>query len=475
MTESGEGAGPGTRVAVTDRGSLWRAADGLIVRLIDPRFCDTRFQQALAQLREVQRPSMAPVSGEGWQGVHFSIEYRVDTEWETLDEHLARLHWRARLGVIRQICDVLPAWSNSPVHPLGINGRSIIMQRMAGRWFPWLLPCPPVEYASPLDLAGCERPVLATLAPEIVRGAEVNYAAADSYALGSLVLQAMAPRAGGGADEPALEMQARNLLAAATPESSEIEPQLRGVDAVRQVFRTASRYAQTAVLARPADAADLRTACNDAIAATDPVALARRQAAGRELREALRTLEWGFATSGESADGRLLAADICEQMEEFDSAAAHIEKALALGPAPISALLRLGDLHWRAYRVLPPLTQGEADEAGDALLRDLEIAKSVGGQPRAAEPYLRAAAVYRRRGDTAGEAQELYAAAEAAPADMEALHRYGDCLRRLGSEDVPAVVDEAMRRIERMAACEMMPDKEAETWRELFRSLLSRS
>jgi len=47
---------------------------------------------------------------------------------------------------------------------------NIVMLDMAGIWFPWLLPCPALQYSSPDELLELDPAVLVAISPEMVRG-----------------------------------------------------------------------------------------------------------------------------------------------------------------------------------------------------------------------------------------------------------------------------------------------------------------
>jgi thioredoxin-like negative regulator of GroEL len=474
MTERAQGIELADRIAVTDRGTLYRVAGDAasIVRLIDPRYCDGRFRQALEQLRGTQHPSMAPVAAEGWLGSSLYLQYRLDTRWQTLGAYLQDSHWRLRLGVLRQVCAVIPEWAGSPIHPIGLNTANIVMLDLAGTWFPWLLPCPALQYSSPSELFELDPAVLAMIAPEMVRGLPPDYRAADVYAAGALFRLALDAPPLSGSPEERVEAQARNAAFADEPEASALEPFFRGLDAVSRLVETVRRYTHTSALARPASIADLSRACDAAFAATDPVALARLKAAAGDSREALRILDWGFASLGDNLAGRLLAADICEKIEDLPGAAVHLDAAVQLAPDDMDLRLRRGELRWLMCIERGPLSPGAPDPDGDRLLADLQMLKMLPGRD-ATEPYLRAAAVYRMRGDLIAAANELYEAVELEQSDIPALLMYAECLREMGcAEECAGTVAQAHYRLDRMTLSEMMTRAEADQWRQKFASLL---
>ncbi|MCI0487096.1 MAG: hypothetical protein L0229_10905 [Blastocatellia bacterium] len=482
-------------IARTERGELWLLAgqpdSARILRIVEPRFCDLDFRQSVRNLRERRYPRTLPIVDEGWIEDRYYIEYVADSPYEPLEAHFRRLHWRLRLSVIRQICEVLPQWNNCPTRPLGLNGQNIIMMKTAGRWLPWLLAAPPLKFASPCDLFGCDPGVLAALAPEIIRGVAFDERAQDSYALGHLALRALGCHqlSPSLTDEERIEAQARASSVNSEIKASDTEEFLRKEDALKQLMQAALHYTQPKPVARPMGADSLKEACVKAFDSTDPLRLATDMARRGQEQEALRRLEWGFHHFGENVDGHLMAANICEKIEDFPKAIDHLDRAILLltvrltgannFEADASATLdqlyqHRFDLRWILYENLPPLAPGSADPEGDFLLRDLEMFKELAANSlEKNRPYLQAAEIYRRRQDLVMAANELFQAAELEPADFTALFLYGECLKDLGrQEDVVQVVQEAHRRLERMVTNEIMKEREAVGWRQRFDMLL---
>ena len=467
------------RIAVTGRGALYRVARdaGAVVRVIDPRYCDGRFHEGLDRLRRAAHPSTATIVAEGWIGQDFFLQYRLDGRWETLAEHFQHQHWRARAAVVARLCDVAGEWAGSGIHPIGLNGSNIVMLEMAaGVWFPWLLPCPPLEYASPCEWFDVAPGALAAVAPEIVRGLPVDYRAVEMYALGAILWQALGAAEAQGTPEDLVEFQARNSGFGTAPLAADIESFLRDLDAVRSLVQIARRCTHSSVLARPASLNDVKAACEGAVAATEPIVLARLKVAAADSREALRILDWGFSTFGEDLDGRVLAADICEKIEEYARAAAHLTAAIALAARrfdlQINLRIRRGEVRWRLYRKLPPLEPGVPDPEGDALLADLKFWKEI-CDSKDIQPYERAARVYLRRGDLYSAAEELCEASEREQSDMAVLYRYAKCLSDLGGrKECGEAVATAHYRLDRMVLSDMMDKEGADRWRGKFNSLL---
>jgi tetratricopeptide (TPR) repeat protein len=480
-------------LGATERGTLWRGTrqhhGDRIVRLIDSQFCNFRFRNALSSLRASPQPRTLPIASDGFAGNQFYVEYVSDGRWVTLESHFERKHWRDRLRSLQQICEVFAQWSKGPTRPLGLNVCSIVMVNDAGLWFPWLLPCPPFDYTSPYDLVDIAPPVLLSLAPEIVTDVEGDTRMQDSYALGSLALCALGVSESrpGATQEELLEEQACGVRAAfelktaSVLQSSAVESFLHSSGAIERLLFVIRHYLQPAPEARPIMPAELLEACKHTLSATDPLALATELLQRGNSREALKVLAWGREKFGEDFQNLLLAVEICKKVEDFPTAVQHLNRVIELidqtGSGAIEDFqLRLSlcqqrcDLSWLLYENLPALVEGEPDPYGDTLLKDLTWLKAVGSEPRNRnEYYLRAAMVYRRRGDLTSTSQELYEAAELEPSDLTALFLYGDCLKDLGEhEAVAQLLQEARRRIERMTLAEFISQSESQLWLEKF-------
>ena len=477
MKEGPDGITLDAPLGSTDRGALWRASrrreHDRIVRLIEPVFCDGRFKQALANVRHRHHPRMLAITGEGLSGAHFYIEYAADAPWQTLGERLGALgNWRDRMAVLGLVCDALSHWSTSPVHPLGLNANSIVMVRDAGRWLPWLLPCPAITTSSPCDLFGVDPAAVAALAPEEIRGVQLDHRAQDAYAIGTLVAQAVGctgPRLAADDDETRIETQARGALLRSTVEHSEIEPFLQQVPQVQELFRRIRHHRHPSPDARPGEVGKLRSAI---AAVADPVALATALR-HTNPHAALRVLAQPSVQEGHQLASSILAAEICVELGNLPEALRHLDRAVSVAPFRIDLRKQCCDLRWLAYLELPPLV-GEDDPEGQELLKDLTWLKVLDPLP-GNEAYLRAADVHRRRGEFDKAATELYEAAEREPGDLEALLRYAECWKTdLGDRDTAAaIVNEALSRIGKLERSEMLTEVEARQWRELFAALLS--
>jgi len=466
-------------IGVTERGTLWRATrrrkNDRIVRIIDPRFCDHRFRQALTNLSNLQYPRMLRIVGQGWAGVHFYIEYLADSSWETLEDHFNRLHWRMCLQVVDQICEILPQWSNSPVHPLGLNALNIIMVKDFGHFLPWLLPCPSLKYSSPCDLFGINSSIISTIAPEVIRGVTSTERSQDIFALGTLAMQALGCSAVRQVttDEDRVEAQACGALFVCDMQPADIEDFLFDVGALKLLIQVIKHFSHISPDARPMDAAELRTASRSAFEATKPGILALEYVKQQDSRRALKILEWGFETIGENPTDRILAATICERIEEFSQALKHLDQAVEITPGDLELCWRRCDLRWYLYQKLPPLLAGEPDPEGDLLIKDLNWLKLSEMNPtQKNEPHKRLSTIYRRRHNLPSAAQELFDAIELEAADMEALYLYAQCFKDMKKlDEFTQILHEAYRRLDRMVKTELMSEREAQVWREQFNTL----
>jgi hypothetical protein len=469
-------------IAVTGPGMLrqaTRAAQGdRIVRIIDPRYCDLKFRRSLANLTGRQYARMFRIENEGWLGLQYGIVYHPDSSWEPLATHFQRLHWRSRLLAVKEICDVVELWHNGPAHPLGLNLYNVVMAKDAGRWFPWLLPSPPVDYTSPCDLFGASPAIISATAPEVIRGVRSQPQAQDMYALGTLAIYALGCKEAPEAVDNSGRIEAQVCGAYLTCElkASDVEPFLQDSEALHRLVRVIQRYTYISPDARPNNANDLAAACMAAFEATDPKALANLQIRQHNLNGAHSLLEWGFKNFGEDREGRLLATNICEALENFPQALKHLEVAGSLLEGlDLDDLQRRVELRSKYLQTLTAPAPGSSDSEGDLLLRDVELLKKLPPQAlsRRNMPYLSAALVYRRRQNLELSAQELYTATDIERSDMHALWLYGECLRDLGdSMSVAQVVAEAQRRIALMTMNHLMAQEDAHQWQKRFALLL---
>jgi hypothetical protein len=470
--EGPDGIGLNAEVGPTDRGTLWRASrerDGdRIVRFVEPRYCDEQFRQGLRSMRDRPSSQLLRIVGEGWSGAHYYIEYEVEPPWQTIEERLAGCApWPDGIELLRPVCRALPDWWRSPVHPLGLNLRNVVLTEAAGPQRPWLLPCPAIAVTSPCDLFGLDSTVVAALAPEMVRGVGMDHRAQDIYALGTLAAQAAGCTAGVLPDAARVEAQARGALLVASPDRWPVATPLAGTAQWRRLFQTVARYRHTVPEARPNDAVELQAAL---AAAADPITLADgvQQAEPDRALTLLAPLTAGTPAGPADPVRQLralrLAAEITQAAADWPAVLVYLDRAVGLEPD-------LVDLHrWRC-EVLWQVFQADRADLGDDLLRELDRIKPM-DPDASATPYLRAAEVHQRRGDNHAVAAELYGAAERDPADLRTLKRYAIVLSELGGRSEAAAVQAmARRRIRGMVAVGMLTAEEGARWTREFDDL----
>lgn len=470
----------------TDRGNLWRVTreieDDRIVRTIETHFCDAAFRALVESMRAGNYPRTVEIVDAGWLSEQYSIEYRASPTTRTLGEFFEHLHWLQRLSVLVQICEVIPQWQISPLHPLGLNKRNIVMVQTAGRWLPWLLPCPTVKFASPYDLFGADANTIASLAPEFIRDIGLNQQALDMYALGVLACFALGcqPEPDFTTDEERLEAQAGGALLTCAVERSEIEPFLHNVEALRNLVQVIHRYTHIEPSVRPPDPAELRTTCTALIEAVDPGELASNLIREERLHEATQVLEWGLEIFVEFPKWRQRLAEVYLQLHNWQRALEHLEILIPQlsDPYPLLALpaveLRVRTrLNWLEQE--PPSAPEELEAEGDALLADIDWLQQTMQNTRTLHSLcLRAAGIYGYLEQLENASRVLFIAIEAEPSDMHALLSYGVCWRKLGkpSEELQQIVQEAHSRIDGLTRNEMMKQEEAQQWRDEFNLLL---
>lgn len=426
---------------VTDRGSLWRAHD-TVLRVVEPRFCDEAFREALTRLRHRRYPRSLEITGEGWTGGHFYVSYAVTPPWQTLEERLAGpLEWPERVALAADVCRALEHWRSSPAHPLGLNPRTIVLMRHAGRWVPWLAPCPPITRPTPRDLFGLDATALAPLAPELIRGTAAG--ALDSYALGTVVAQVLGPVTGQYDDEARVEAQARGVLLSST--GTRVPSFLHSTPQFQAVVRTIERYRHPHPQARPDKADDLLAALE---AMLDLHGLTGTLLPDRVL-EVLRAM-------GDDPQVVPIAERISETVDPA-RALRYLDLAVPIAADNLGLRRARASLRWQLGRFT-----GE-------LLDDLAQLARHGDRPERLTALKRRAEVHRSQGNPADAAKELYAANQLAPGDLEVLLAYRQCWLELDrATEADQTLTEALRRIGRMEAGQMLTTKEAEQWRSRF-------
>jgi hypothetical protein len=422
-------------IGATDRGTLWRASrereHDRIVRVIEPRFCDGRFRQALSTLRQRGHDRLLGVAGEGWSDGRYYVEYSIHTAWRSLAEWLSKpVDWWERLAVLGDVCEAVAHWQRSPLHPLGMTLHSVVVVGNADEARPWLVPCPAMTVTSPCDLFGVDATVVASLAPETIRGVPFDDRAQDAYALGTLAAQVLGcqpARLAADDDEHQLEAQARGMLLRSTATGSHIPEFLHATPQIEQLFIAIRHYRHLKPDARPRDAQELRAAIT---AVTEPLWLAGELRAV-DPAAALRVLNQALTRAPERID---LRRERCLVAED----------------------------------VLAQSTGPEADEIAERLLRDLKVVADRDPDDGACW-HRRAAEIYLRRGNPEAAAAEFHAATTADPSDLDALLGYAQCWAELSDPgNAWRTAAEANRRIDRLVRNQLLTKWEAGQWRDRF-------
>ncbi len=477
------------QIAVTDRGVLWLAAapDGsqLLVRRIEQQFVDAAFRQVMAELRQRPLAASLPFFGEGWLEDDYYIAYRLPDAWELLEGYLKPLHWTQRLHIIYQLCELVPLWQKGPLHPLGLNGQSVLVGEQNGKVSLRLLPCPPLQFDSAFDLGACEPGILACLAPEILRGVYSDTRMQDAYALGILAGQSLGCQLSlpDGADnqELLLELQARGNLFHPSLETSRVEPFLQRMEEFNQLISLVHRSILPVPAARPPRApAAFKNACLAAIHATDPDNLhakARRLLQSDDPAGALNILEWEFTWVGDNVPGRQIAAEIAESMGLFSEMLEHLDAALRISPGSVDLrALRMGK-RLAMYLASPPISPGSEDPEGDALLEDLAwLAAAPMKSEQVKNLLIQQSLVYQHRQDFHKVAEVMYLAVNLMPADLEVLYYYGRALHVLDDQQgLGQLVQTAHHRIENLILTGILDTGRGIEWQRKFAGLLSDS
>jgi hypothetical protein len=468
-----DGATVTAAIGPTDRGTLWRATKHYehdrIVRLVDARFCDERFREALRHLRERHYPQALEIVAEGWSGADYALEYAVHRPLWTLGELLRRCpHWTGRLYLLWRLCDSFGQWQRDPLLSVGMGLHNIVVTDDTDEPQPWLLPCPAVRLSAPNDLFGTDPTVLSAIAPETVRGVPLNQRAQDRYALGTLAALALGcwPSRLVHDDGERVEAQARGALLLPTESRSEVEPFLRGTPQVAQLFSTIKHYRHTLPEARPAGVGQLRSAL----------------AAVTELRDLAESLERDdpdgavevLCWAGDRDEGYLVdclgrAAKICVRHGRVAAAMDHLDRAVALAPDHFDLRRLRAEARWALLTATP-------DGVTDAGLYDL-VADLVFVDRRAPEPdpvhLQRAAEAYRRLGDPYAEVEALYTALEIDGGNVDVLFRYGECLKELRRcPEAAAVAGVAKARLDTLTEIGRYTKEERNRWHAKFDTLL---
>ncbi|RJQ75388.1 hypothetical protein D5S17_21090 [Pseudonocardiaceae bacterium YIM PH 21723] len=463
-------------VGRTDRGVLWRAGreqpHDRIVRIVKSRFVDGAFRQAVTGLGQRRPAGMVEITGHDWTADgHYYIEYGTDETWRTLGERLAELpDWQDRVELLDRVCSLFERWQRSPVFPLGLNLHNIIVVAEDGHWYPWLVPCPVVTPVTPRDLFGVDAVALAAVAPEIVRGLQQDSKAADAYALGTLVAQALGTvdARPDMSDEERVEAQARGILWPSLTADSRLPAALGDIRAGEDLVRVVERHRQGTSFARPVPAADLRSAL---ATLKDPVAIARQLRPVNPGR-AMDVLDEVPARDGQTRiEAALFGAEIAEEHQELDRMLRYLDIAVEVAPHRFDLRDRRYRAAWRLFESLPPGRR--RNELGSVIILDIALLDPAMPEGDDRNLRRRAAEVHLGCGSPAAAARELFVALERDPGDLDALFLYSRCWVELG--DIPnarRTIAETRRRISRMVDTQILTPGEAQQWLESFDRLL---
>jgi hypothetical protein len=356
------------------------------------------------------------------------------------------------------------------VHPLGLSPHNIVVVAEEEHWLPWLVPCPVVTLSTPCDLFGVDTMAVAALAPEVVRGIQQDNRAVDSYALGTLVAQALGDNdmPPGMNDEDRVEAQARGVLWPPLTADTRLPTTLCDTQVGEELFRAVEHCRQATPSARPTDVAELRSAL---ATLTDLVSMARRLRHSSPDR-ALDVLQWVREQDGDAyVDACLLGSEIAAERDDHETELRYLSDAVTAAPRRFDLRRRRHDAAWLMFEPLPPGRR--RDRLGRTILDDVALLK-----PMALEDdttlYRRAAEVHLCGGDPTTAARELFAALNRDPSDLASLLLYGRCWLALNNgEKVRQTVTEARRRVDRMSDAQLLTTGEAQQWRERFVQLLS--
>jgi tetratricopeptide (TPR) repeat protein len=462
-------------VGNTDRGVLWRAGrdrpHDRIVRIVESRFADGAFRQAVSGLGLRQPAGMVEITGHDWTSDgDYYVEYATGGTWLTLAERLSELDdWQDRVVLLERVCSLFSRWQRSPVFPLGISLHNIIVVA-DDHWLPWLMPCPVITPATPCDLFGVDSVAIAALAPEIVRGVQPDNKAVDAYALGTLVAQALGAddQPPGLDDEERVEAQARGILWPSLTTGTRIPAKLGNTRAGEDLFRAVERYRQATPSARPVQAEDLRSAL---AAVADLVSLARELRKVDPVR-AMDVLDWVRKDDGPArSEAALLAAEIAADRGDHELALRKLGDAVEAAPYRFDLRDRRCRAAWRLFDSLPPGRR--RDELGTVIIADIALLEPAMAEDDDTTLRQRAAEVHLRCGNPAAAARDLFTALSRDPGDLDALLLYCRCWVELG--DIPnarRTGTEARRRIDRMVETQLLTSGEAHQWYERFAQLL---
>jgi hypothetical protein len=466
-----DGATVTDRIGETDRGTLWWATrhreHDRIVRLVDSRFCDDRFRDALRRLRERPPGPALRIVAEGWISARYAVEYAVDPPARTLGEMLAdRPRWLDRLRLVGLLCDAMSGWQRDPSLPACVGLHNLVFAGADQHAPLRLLPCPACAPSTPWDFAGMDGAVLAAIAPEVIRGVPLHQRAQDQYALGTLAAQAVGCQVSAlrHRDSDRIEAQARGALLRVSQAHSELPPVLRGTPPVERLFGAIERYRYPVPEARPDGVGELRSAIDDT---TDLLALAEAVRPA-DPDACVLLLSW----ADESDPGLLTAslqraAEVCLQNDEPVAALEHLDRALRAVPNHLDLRRLRAEVLWQLFQADPADTNRLADLVADLSFVDQRDTSSRPPWRR------RIAEAYRLAGDLAKETDALDGALARNGVDLQLLLRYAECLKSLGAlAEFDEAVRRARKRIANLALSHRLDEERRREWDAAFDALL---
>ncbi len=501
------------RLIGTDRGKLslvLRDGDRLCLRrCLSARVASRDFRHSLDELAaalEASRPArVLRIVGHQQTLDDYAIDYALEWDVQTLPEYFARSSWLKRLRFVADALVDYEQWRQHLPPPIGLHsGRLVACRVGGGHWKPYLAPCPqPLETA--YNLLGSDPAVLASLAPERVRGVAAGGEPEDVYAAGALVLQAfgalpqVTPTAAGS-----LELQARSILLPAEFAPGMPEPALRQIPYAEERIGELEQVTRRAVhfdwRARPVNLHDLRAACDRVLLLDSAAACSVELENQNRLTEALRLIEWRLSAATERealpADDRLelarLAATYSRTLGLADKELHHLEEVVRLDPRDHESARRRWRVRYEAYLGADPPANAEEDAEGSWLLAELERLRIpdslhlIGDAiQQAKEEGLSEAMIHGRRGDLHKRASALYRIIDLDYQDIETLLLYGLSLRELADrkevaesyrQDVLKLLEKLFNtvcdRMRRLELAGSLDSKEVKEWTARFQFLL---
>jgi len=488
----------------TDRGDLSLAAGeggGALRRCLSSHLASREFRRSVddmaSRIAAAKPPRVLPILRHEQVGDHYFIDHRIDGEVWTVPQFFAQASLLQRLQFAADALILYEQWRRHVAAPLGMHAGRLVACRVAGHWLAHLAPCPRVPLASAYHLMQADLNVLAGIAPENLRGASAAGAPEDVYGAGTLVLLALGYRPV-QALSPAesVERQARSELLAARSAGDADENALRqipfAVERLNHVERAARRCAHFGPLARPADLQDLRHACEQVLAFAAPAACAAELAALGQVSDALRFLEWSFATGREDEESRRMAASLAESLRSPVKELEHIEAVVRYAPHDTGAARRRWRLRYEAFLSREPAAAQAPEAEGDWLLAELERLRRLSGASGdgesvspAKDHWLCIAMIHGRRGNLFGRAAALFELTKLDYKDVESLLLYGLALREMADRKDAAEVyrqqvfaslhklfDAVRERLGKLQEAGNLDEEEVEEWTGRFQFLL---